>query len=62
MKYISELNMRKAEYLLEDTNMGVADIARLTALRARRISQSDLKSGSEKRLRNSENRGNEKGM
>ena len=30
VKYISELNMRKAEYLLEDTNMGVADIARLT--------------------------------
>lgn len=30
IKYISEANMKKAEYLLTETGMGVADIARLT--------------------------------
>lgn len=62
VKYISELNMRKAEYLLEDTNMGVADIARLTGFESPSYFTKRFKERFGKTPSEFRESGNEKGM
>lgn len=62
VKYISELNMRKAEYLLENTNMGVADIARLTGFESPSYFTKRFKERFGKTPSEFRESGNEKGM
>lgn len=62
VKYISELNMRKAEYLLEDTNRGVADIARLTGFESPSYFTKRFKERFGKTPSEFRESGNEKGM